>query len=135
MFFLQVVRQPTTMNKVSAAIANGPPIRPFGDPIGNDCIQSDDYSPAEGACANFFPRLTEQTAKSVDRVCRFLFPCAFVIFNLIYWFTWAPWVYSNNEMFVYVFVNVAHIKDCHYCVWTWFCFIAVLFYKAVVKEI
>nr|WMV64454.1 cys-loop ligand-gated ion channel subunit [Pardosa pseudoannulata] len=71
----QVVRQP---NKVSVSIANGPTVRPFGE----ETTAVQDVDPVL--------LLTEQTAKSVDRVCRFLFPCAFVIFNLIYWFTWAP---------------------------------------------
>lgn len=88
-FLLQVVRQPATMNKVSVAITNGPPIRQFGERIGNDRIQSEDFSSPENSY-HFFSRLTEQTAKSVDRVCRFLFPVAFVIFNLVYWFSWAP---------------------------------------------
>lgn len=100
-FLLQVVRQPPTMNKVSVAITNGPPIRQFGERIGNDRIQPEDYSPPENTCPPVFSRLTEQTAKSVDRVCRFLFPCAFVIFNLVYWFSWAPWI-GGRMLFAFV---------------------------------
>lgn len=109
LFLFQVVRQPSTMNKVSVAITNGPPIRQFGERIGNDRIQSEDYSSPENSC-HFFSKLTEQTAKSVDRVCRFLFPCAFVIFNLVYWFSWAPWTGARmihvicicNGLFIYL---------------------------------
>ncbi|XP_035227626.1 glycine receptor subunit alpha-1-like, partial [Stegodyphus dumicola] len=82
----QVVRQPAATNKVSAAVTNGPPIRQFGD---RDRFQNEDTTVSE-ECCSFSSKLTEQTAKSIDRVCRFLFPCAFVIFNLIYWFSWAP---------------------------------------------
>ncbi|XP_054724951.1 glycine receptor subunit alpha-3-like [Uloborus diversus] len=81
----QVVRQPLATNKVSAAISNGPCVRQFGNRDGEN-LQTEEF-PDASFCKI---KLTEHTAKSVDRVCRFLFPCAFVIFNLIYWFSWAP---------------------------------------------
>ncbi|GFQ75384.1 glycine receptor subunit alpha-2 [Trichonephila clavata] len=81
----QVVRQPSATHKV---YTNGPLIRQFGDRVGDR--PTDDITPPPEDCCHIYSKLTEQTAKSVDRVCRVLFPCAFVIFNLIYWFSWAP---------------------------------------------
>ncbi|GFS72781.1 glycine receptor subunit alpha-1 [Nephila pilipes] len=84
----QVVRQPSATHKVSASYTNGPLIRQFGDRVGDR--PTDDLPPPPEDCCHVYSKLTEQTAKSVDKVCRVLFPCAFVIFNLIYWFSWAP---------------------------------------------
>ncbi|GIY46250.1 glutamate-gated chloride channel [Caerostris darwini] len=84
----QVVRQPSATHKVSASYTNGPLIRQFGDSVG-DC-PADDFTPPPEECCTLYSKLTEQNAKSIDRVCRCLFPCAFIIFNLIYWFSWAP---------------------------------------------
>ncbi|XP_076356275.1 glycine receptor subunit alphaZ1-like [Tachypleus tridentatus] len=40
---------------------------------------------------NFFrmlPVVSEELARSIDRICRFLFPSIFLLFNIIYWVTW-----------------------------------------------
>ncbi|CAL1277129.1 unnamed protein product, partial [Larinioides sclopetarius] len=84
----QVVRQPSATHKVSASYTNGPLIRQFGDRVTDRPIE--ELTPPPDDCCHLYSKLTEQTAKSIDRVCRILFPCAFVVFNLIYWFSWAP---------------------------------------------
>ncbi|KAG8192165.1 hypothetical protein JTE90_027806 [Oedothorax gibbosus] len=89
----QMVRQPCTAHhKVS--VTNGPLIRPFvtdrPSPDDHTCPPSPTEDGKDGWWDNYSKKLTEQTAKSIDRVCRCLFPCAFVIFNLVYWFSWAP---------------------------------------------
>lgn len=88
-----MVRQPCTAHhKVS--VSNGPLIRPFvterPSPDDHPCPPSPTEDGKDGWWDNYSKKLTEQTAKSIDRVCRCLFPCAFVIFNLVYWFSWAP---------------------------------------------
>ncbi|XP_022240603.1 glutamate-gated chloride channel-like [Limulus polyphemus] len=38
--------------------------------------------------SRMLPVASEELARSIDRICRFLFPSIFLLFNIIYWVTW-----------------------------------------------
>ncbi|XP_067144004.1 glutamate-gated chloride channel-like, partial [Centruroides vittatus] len=77
----KIVKPTSATNKVSCTESSQPAAKQTTG------FEFDDEENKLDFC-HIFPQPSEDLARAIDRVSRFLFPFIFVIFNLIYWFKW-----------------------------------------------